>query len=312
MMKARLRPGTRPLGARTLLTYSRRPLGELHAVPRRADLLAMARLWMVAALLCVLSADALRIAGPQLVQRNVLTLRGGASPAASAGLTQSWFRVLRRIVFPGNPPRARAPPAAEAAPSPSAAASKPTARTAPRTGKRTRSKADGAAGSVHSVHSKAEFEQLLASTPQKRLVVVDFAASWCGPCQQIAPKFAAMAADMPHVRFVKVAAARTRQPLASHAHMARPRTRAAAPIWLHMLCPLVCVWSQVDVDECKDLQSQYGVTAMPTFKMLKKGKEVDTRCTPLHPLRSRAPCPLCNRAEPSAPPRRAGGLHAGG
>ena len=39
------------------------------------------------------------------------------------------------------------------------------------------------------------------------------------------------------------------------------------------------VWSQVDVDECKDLQSEYGVTAMPTFKMLKKGKEVGTRCT---------------------------------
>ena len=56
--------------------------------------------------------------------------------------------------------------------------------------------------------------------------------------------------------------------------MARARTRAAAPMWLHTLCLLVCVWSQVDVDECKDLQSQYGVTAMPTFKMLKGGKEV--------------------------------------
>ena len=186
---------------------------------------------------CLLSTDALRIAGPHPhASRDVrlLTLRGGASDAASPLVgCMPWLRVLRRLLFPGNPPRPRAEPVAAPPPPPPAAqpaAAKPAARAGRRSGK---SRSGGAVGSVNSVHSKAEFDKLLSSTPQKRLVVVDFAASWCGPCQQIAPKFAAMAAALPHVCFVKV-----------------------------------------DVDECKDLQSQYGVTAMPTFKMLKGGKEV--------------------------------------
>ena len=38
----------------------------------------------------------------------------------------------------------------------------------------------------------------------RQLVVVDFTATWCGPCQRIGPKFVEMAGEFTDCVFVKV------------------------------------------------------------------------------------------------------------
>lgn len=54
------------------------------------------------------------------------------------------------------------------------------------------------------ITSITEFDSLLASADPQKLVVVDFTAAWCGPCQQIAPFFQSLAEKYRHVVFVKV------------------------------------------------------------------------------------------------------------
>lgn len=67
-----------------------------------------------------------------------------------------------------------------------------------------------------------------------KLVVIDFTASWCGPCRFIAPVFNAMAENLTDVEFIKI-----------------------------------------DVDQLKEVAEKFNVEAMPTFVLLKKGKEVE-------------------------------------
>ncbi|CAG9572656.1 unnamed protein product [Danaus chrysippus] len=69
----------------------------------------------------------------------------------------------------------------------------------------------------------------------EKLVVIDFMATWCGPCKMIGPKLEELAGEM-----------------------------ADSIVVL-----------KVDVDECEDIATEYNVNAMPTFVFIKNSQKLE-------------------------------------
>jgi len=96
-------------------------------------------------------------------------------------------------------------------------------------------KSEGDDDSVIHVSSVASFDKILGDAGDK-LVVIDFSASWCGPCKMIAPAYDELAesGDYPGAIFLKI-----------------------------------------DVDELPEISEKYQVMAMPTFLFVKRAKVID-------------------------------------
>merc|ERR1712054_9633 len=88
-------------------------------------------------------------------------------------------------------------------------------------------------GGVKVLETKEEFDSILSDAGSK-LVVVDFTASWCPPCQRIAPVFAAMADELEEQ----------------------------------------AVLVKVDVDANSETAAACGIQCMPTFQLFKGGEMV--------------------------------------
>ena len=76
-----------------------------------------------------------------------------------------------------------------------------------------------------------DYQELIKS---EKMIVIDFWASWCGPCKMFAPVFEKVATEMEET----------------------------------------CIFAKVDVDNEQQLATSFNIFSIPTLVVLKDGKEV--------------------------------------
>ncbi|KAF1990600.1 thioredoxin 1 [Aulographum hederae CBS 113979] len=86
------------------------------------------------------------------------------------------------------------------------------------------------------IHHPTSLSALQTLFSTHTYVLLDFTATWCGPCKSISPIFAQLAKSYS--------------------------------------VPSLLAFAKVDVDAAQDIARQYGVSAMPTFMAFKEGKLV--------------------------------------
>ncbi|KAL9886665.1 thioredoxin T [Glossina fuscipes fuscipes] len=87
---------------------------------------------------------------------------------------------------------------------------------------------------TYSVQSKEDMEKQINEAGEK-LIVIDFYASWCGPCKIISPKLEELSVQYSDKALVL----------------------------------------KVNVDDCEEIALEYNVTSMPTFVFMKNRQIID-------------------------------------